>query len=441
MSSEWKKLRLGDLVSIKGGLSYKGEFVGIGDAILVGMGAVSNSERFLFSGFRVYGGEFSETHRLLPGDIVIATRQQSDNLPILGFPAIIPSSLEGRDVIVATNLYKVTNHSDIDNRFLFWLLRGSEYRRRILSCAKGTTVRMLTKEAIEDFWFACPPIEDRQGISDFLDALEDRITLLRETNATLEAIAQGLFKSWFVDFDPVRAKMEGRVPEGMDEATAELFPDGLEESKLGILPTGWRNGLVSELGEVICGKTPSTIEAANYGDEVPFITIPDMHGRLVVTSTNRSLSRLGADSQHKKYLPIGAICVSCIATPGLVVRVTAEAQTNQQINSVVPSASWGKSFPLFLLRRIGDAVRAGGSGGSVFHNLSKSGFEALSVLLPSHNLARRFDEVAEPLIAKIVENQCQVQTLANLRDTLLPRLISGQLRLHDVEAQIEAIAA
>ncbi|WP_313487597.1 restriction endonuclease subunit S [Stutzerimonas kunmingensis] len=156
-----------------------------------------------------------------------------------------------------------------------------------------------------------------------------------------------------------------------------------------------------------------------------------MHGRLLVTSTNRSLSRLGADTQKKKYLPAGSVCVSCIATPGLVVRVT-----NQQINSVVPFEKWGKSFPLFLLRRIGDAVRSGGSGGSVFHNLSKSGFEELKVLLVSENLAQRFDEIVEPLIAKILENQQQAQTLTQLRDTLLPRLISGQLRLPEAEALV-----
>jgi type I restriction enzyme, S subunit len=274
-----------------------------------------------------------------------------------------------------------------------------------------------------------------------LRSLDDRITLLRETNATLEAIAQALFKSWFVDFDPVRAKIEGRAPDGMDEATAALFPDSFEESELGLVPKGWRVGRVADLGEVICGKTPPTAQAENYGDDVPFITIPDMHNLLAITTTNRSLSRIGADTQRKKYLPAGSICISCIATPGLVARVTVHAQTNQQINSVVPLDRWGKTFPLFLLRRIGDAVRAGGSGGSVFHNLSKSGFEELKVLLTSSDLALRFDEAVEPLVGKIISNQLQAQTLATLRDTLLPRLISGQLRLPQAVAQIEGATA
>lgn len=286
-----------------------------------------------------------------------------------------------------------------------------------------------------------PPLEIQTTISSSLNALDDRIALLRETNITLEAIAQTLFKSWFVDFDPVRAKQEGCDPKGMDADTAALFPDSFEESELGLVPKGWRVGTIADIGEVICGKTPPTSEPANYGGDIPFITIPDMHNFLAVTSTNRSLSRLGANTQKKKTLPPGSICVSCIATAGLVVRVTTPSQTNQQINSVVPFAKWGYSFPLFTLRRIGDAVRAGGSGGSVFHNLSKSGFEQLKVLFPIEQLAVIFGEIIEPTIQKIIKNQKQAQTLATLRDTLLPRLISGQLRLPDAEARIDQATA
>lgn len=317
--------------------------------------------------------------------------------------------------------------------YYFFLAKAKDLAQLDVGSANPT----LNRNHVHPIRVQFPPLYEQRLIGRLLGSLDDRITLLRETNATLEAIGQALFKSWFVDFDPVRTKAEGRQPEGMDATTAALFPDSFEESELGLVPKGWRVGTVSDLGEVICGKTPPTAHSENYGDDVPFITIPDMHGRLLVTSTNRSLSRLGADTQRKKYLPAGSICVSCIATPGLVVRVTSVAQTNQQINSVVPFERWGKSFPLFLLRRIGDAVRAGGSGGSVFHNLSKSGFEELKVLLVSEDLAQRFDEIVEPLITNILKNQRQSETLTQLRDTLLPRLISGQLRLPDAEHLIE----
>lgn len=352
----------------------------------------------------------------------------------IGLVGAVPASLDGANL--TENAAKICgiDRTKVNTRYLSYYLRSDAGQSAINALTVGSTQPKLALFRIEQIEVPVPSLNTQQSIADMLGALDDRITLLRETNATLEAIAQALFKSWFVDFDPVRAKMEGRTPDGMDEATAALFPDGFETSELGEVPRGWRVGQVADLGDVVCGKTPPTSAPENYGCDVPFITIPDMHDLLAVTTTARSLSKLGADSQPKKYLPPGAICVSCIATPGLVVRVTTTAQTNQQINSVIPHRKWGSSFPLFLLRRIGDAVRSGGSGGSVFHNLSKSGFEQLPVLLTEPELADRFNAAIDPLVEKIVANQLQTQTLATLRDTLLPRLISGQLRLPEAQA-------
>ena len=170
--------------------------------------------------------------------------------------------------------------------------------QRIAESRSGTFPQ-ITFDSISHFPIPVPPDIEQKRLAEFFDALDDRITLLRETNATLEAIAQALFKSWFIDFDPVRAKLEGRAPEGMDEATAALFPDAFEESELGLVPRGWKVGRVAELGGVICGKTPPTAQSENYGEDIPFITIPDMHNLLAVTATGRSLSQLGANTQKK----------------------------------------------------------------------------------------------------------------------------------------------
>ena len=373
------------------------------------------------------------TKKLSPkvDDVIVVRRCNS------GESAHVPANLKcaiGQNLVVLRS-----DGTKVLPQYLRWLVRGAEWWSEVGKYINvGAVFDSLRCRDIPNFELPVPPLDQQREIATILASLDDRITLLRETNATLEAIAQALFKSWFVDFDPVRAKMEGRMPEGMDEATAALFPDGFEMSELGEVPRGWRVGQVADLGDVVCGKTPPTSAPENYGCDVPFITIPDMHDLLAVTTTARSLSKLGADSQPKKYLPPGAICVSCIATPGLVVRVTTTAQTNQQINSVIPQREWGSSFPLFLLRRIGDAVRSGGSGGSVFHNLSKSGFEQLPVLLTEPELADCFNAAIDPLVEKIVANQLQAQILSTLRDTLLPRLISGQLRLPEAQAATEA---
>ena len=345
------------------------------------------------------------------------------------------------DGLCSTDIWVVRPKGGIDRNFLFYWMASEEFINRSTDTSEGTRMPRAKWDVVSKFATPMLHIDEQREIGATLRALDDRIALLRETNTTLEAIAQALFKSWFVDFDPVRAKQEGREPEGMDADTAALFPDSFEESELGLIPKGWKIGMIKDIGEVICGKTPPTSEPANYGDDVPFITIPDMHNQLVVTTTKRSLSWLGANTQKNKTIPAGSICVSCIATAGLVVRVASPSQTNQQINSVVPFVKWGNSFPLFTLRRIGDAVRASGSGGSVFHNLNKTGFEQLLVLFPTEQLAIAFSRISEPIVEKIIINQKHSETLTSLRDTLLPRLISGQLRIPEAEALIEETAA
>ncbi len=433
MSAEWKTTTLGQICGAQGGAIQTGPFgsqlhtsdykeVGIPVVMPTNIGEGGIVEDGISRIDQADVDRLSQ-HKLKMGDIVFSRRGDVTK------NALIRPHEVGWFCGTGCLKVRLGDESIANAKFVSYCLRLPDIKDWLIRHAVGATMPNLNTGILSAVPIDLPPLRIQLEIAAMLGALDDRITLLRETNTTLEAIAQALFKSWFVDFDPVRAKMEGRAPEGMDEATVALFPDGLEESELGLVPRGWRVGRVDDLGEVVCGKTPPTSVAANYGSDVPFITIPDMHNLLAVTTTARSLSQLGADTQKKKYLPTGSICVSCIATPGLVVRVTTAAQTNQQINSVVPHSKWGKAFPLFLLRRIGDAVRSNGSGGSVFHNLSKSGFEQLPVLLATLELAQHFDDVIEPLVEKIIENQKQAQTLATLRDTLLPRLISGQLRL------------
>ena len=432
-SSDWQWSELGkEAINASRPFSFKTHphvvFVNTGD-VLTG--------KFLHSSVSVGKGLPGQAKKALRKNDILLTEIRPGN----GRFAYV--DFDAEQYVVSTKFMVIESKGSILPRFLYHILTNQasldEFQR--VAESRSGTFPQITFDSIAHFPVPIPPIKEQASLVSLFDSLQQRIDLLRETNSTLEAIAQALFKSWFVDFDPVRAKLEGRQPEGMDAETAALFPDSFEQSELGEMPKGWGVGRVKELGEIICGKTPPISNQNNYGDEVPFITIPDMHGFLTITTTARSLSKAGADSQIKKYLRKGAICVSCIATAGLVSSVTTNSQTNQQINSVVPSTSWGDTFTLFLLRRIGDAVRSGGSGGSVFHNLNKTDFESIRILLPTSQLAVAFDRALSPFVEKITGNQLQAQTLSNLRDTLLPRLISGQLRLPDAEEKIEAATA
>jgi type I restriction enzyme S subunit len=282
-----------------------------------------------------------------------------------------------------------------------------------------------------------PPFPIQRRIAHILGTLDDKIELNRRMNTTLEEMARALFKSWFVDFDPVRAKQAGKQPAGMDAETAALFPDAIEESELGQVPRGWRVMTVGDIGNVICGKTPTTSVSDYYGDDIPFITIPDMHGNVFSAATARKLSHAGANSQSNKILPPGSLCVSCIATPGLVVITSEHSHTNQQINSVIPHQKNETYFWYWVMTGLGAEIASSGSGGSVLVNLSKSRFEALKVIDPPKSLIRTYHNAMTPFFETILANTHQSRTLATLRDTLLPKLLSGELPVPDAEKIVE----
>jgi len=343
------------------------------------------------------------------------------------------AQLDGRKVALAQRLITLRGKLDVlDNNFLKFLMQSDFVQEQLHARSTGTTVLGIRQSELRKVILVVPPLDEQRAIGRILGALDDKIELNRQMNRTLEALAQSLFKSWFVDFDPVTAKAAGRKPYGMNEEIAALFPDAFEDA-LGMIPRGWHARQVKDLGSVICGKTPSTKEADNFGSDIPFITIPDMHGVIFISQTERSLSVKGAESQAKKYLPENSICVSCIATPGLVCITSQLSQTNQQINSVVPKAGISAYFCYWLLRNLGDEIRAGGSGGTVFHNLNTGDFSRIEILMPSDPVIDAFHSSCLAMMNLILDNQKQLQTLYDLRDLLLPKLLSGEIRVRQAE--------
>jgi len=285
--------------------------------------------------------------------------------------------------------------------------------------------------------------KSESGIARLLKALDDKIELNRRMNETLEEMARALFRDWFVDFGPTRRRMEGATdpaaimghafPPEKAATLASLFPAKLGDDGL---PEGWTKASLRSLGKVVTGKTPSTKKQENYGSDVPFLKIPDMHGKSFVLSTGTMLSALGASSQANKTVPPGSVSVSCIATPGLVVLNHRDTQTNQQINTVIPNDPSHQYFTFLSCREIASEVMIGGSGGSVFHNMNKTTFEGLEVVFAGDREATLFGEAVKPFHDKVLANENENQNLAAMRDLLLPKLMSGEIRLKDAEAAV-----
>lgn len=338
------------------------------------------------------------------------------------------------DVVV----FRSANLESLLPDYLHHVCRWEKFTELSIRTSKGAKMPRGDKESLANFQLRVPPLPDQRAIAHILGTLDDKIEINRKQNETLEAMARALFKAWFVDFEPVRAKQEGRwlrgqsLP-GLPAHFYDLFPDRLVESELGEIPEGWNTQNVGDIGTIICGKTPSTKVSEYYGNDVPFITIPEMHGKIFAMDIEKRISYAGASSQKNKMLPQGAICVSCIATLGLVVITTEPSQTNQQINSVIPAEKDTIYYWYWALRNLGNEIKAGGSGGTVLGNLNTGHFSKLKVIASSRKLRCEYQTIVEALFFKIIECTRESRSLAQLRDTLLPKLISGELRVQDAE--------
>ena len=360
----------------------------------------------------------------------------------IGLVGSVPSFLSGANL--TENAAKICNidGTKINRRYLSYYLRSGEGQRAINALTVGSTQPKLALFRIEQIEIPAPSLEVQQSVADVLSALDDRITLLRETNATLEAIAQAMFKSWFVDFDPVRAKMAGRDPEGMDEATAALFPDALEETELGLVPKGWRVMPIGDAIDTVGGATPDTKNETFWEPPLHCWTSPkDLSGATapVLLGTERRISDLGLSRISSGLLPVGTLLMSSRAPIGYLAIAQVPVAINQGYIGLLPGGKLSPQFMLFWCRQNMDAIK-GRANGSTFMEISKKAFRPITALVPAATLLERFDEVVGALFARLVENERQAQSLAEVRDTLLPRLISGQLRLPDAQVLASEIA-
>lgn len=327
---------------------------------------------------------------------------------------------------------------NISGRFLPYLLIGNHDRLHAKVDSAGHGTGRLSTEAILNFPVHVPQWSKQESIAAFGEALDQRITLLRETNATMEAFSQTLFKSWFVTFDPVRAKSEGREPEGIDKATASLFPASFEETALGLIPKGWS---VRKLGDVCT--------YLNRGLSPKYV---DENGVLVINqkcirdfSVDYTKARRHDPLQRKidgRSLVIGDVLVNStgVGTLGRVAQVLALTETTIVDSHVtVLRAGAELSWPYLGLwmNRKQPEIEAMGEGSTGQTELSRSKLAELLILMPSKEALHAFNNCVKPIKQRIAVNEAKAKTLADLRVTLLPRLITGQLGLPEATKAID----
>lgn len=344
---------------------------------------------------------------------------------------------------MASGKFWVNNHAHIvlgnekaSTRFLQYALLATD----ISAYLTGAVMPKLTQGNLNRIEVPCPPREVQEQIVSVLGSLDDRITLLRETNATLEAIAQALFKSWFVEFDPVRAKREGRVPEGMDEATAVLFPDSFEETALGEVPRGWRQRPVYEAAEFINGAAYKAFNPNAERRGLPIIKIAELKAGVTPQTAYSDV-----EMPSKYLIETADILFSWSGNPDTSIDTFVWphdlALLNQHIFRVIPLQKNERAYLLQMLRYLKPvfAELARNKQTTGLGHVTVADLKRQTFVWPDDNVMRVFDEAVGQIQQRILTNEQQAISLAVVRDTLLPRLITGQLRLPEVQAQLKEV--
>jgi type I restriction enzyme S subunit len=432
MAGDWEETTLLAVIDVKHGFAFPGENIRDeppGDVLLT-PGNFAIGGGFKGDKFKYFDGEVPAEYVLSEGDLVVTMTDLSKQADTLGYPALVPK-LRGPRFLHNQRLGKVLikNGVELDKGFLFYLLRTAEYRHEVLASATGTTVKHTSPGRILAHKARIPPLAQQKAIAGVLGALDDKIELNRRMNATLEAMARALFQSWFVDFEPVRAKLDGRQPTGMDRATADLFPDSFEESALGDIPKGWETGSILRQADLISGGTPKTDVAAYWNGDVPWASAKDVSqcGEAFLVSTERTITKLGTEESSTKIIPeFATVVVARGATTGRLTMFGHSMAMNQTCYGL--RSKFDAPFSLYCsARNFIDRIVQGGHG-SIFDTITTSTFEATKVLLAPTELLRAFDRQVTPLFKQVHANLYQSRTLATLRDTLLPKLLSGDIR-------------
>ncbi|MFQ1638065.1 restriction endonuclease subunit S [Aeromonas veronii] len=305
----------------------------------------------------------------------------------------------------------------------------------MLRFASGTTHQTIYFPEAKAFHVCLPPIAVQRRIVDSLQTLDDRIALLRETNATLEAIAQALFKSWFVDFDPVHANAGGEQPAGLPPEVAALFPDSFEESDLGQVPKGWSTGSLNDLALL----NPESWTVKNRPDSVAYVDLANAKENEIAEITEFLFE--DAPSRARRVLRDGDTIVGTVRPGNRSYAFISNPRPNLTGSTgfaVLRPKQKAATEYVYLAATANSSIEylAHVADGGAYPAVRPEVVSNLPCVLPSYDVLNAFHAVAAPLFAKVAANHQQAQTLATLRDTLLPRLISGQLRLPDAEEQL-----
>ena len=354
-----------------------------------------------------------------PGDIVMTTEAPLGEV----------AQLDGRKVALAQRVITLRGKPDVlDNTFLKFLLQSNPVQGELRARGTGTTVVGIRQSELRKVSLTLPPLAEQRAIAGVLGALDDKIELNRRMNATLESMARALFQSWFVDFDPVRAKLDGRQPAGMDEETAGLFPDAFEESELGPIPKGWGVRSLDQTAHYLNGLALQKYPPGD-GATLPVIKIAQIR-----KGDSIGADRCNTDLPQNYIVRDGDVLFSWSGSLEVELWCGGPGALNQHLFKVT-SHEFPKWFYYLWTRYHLDEFRLiAADKATTMGHIQRGHLTAAKVLIPPRPLLTAMTGTVSPLIDQLIANRTQSRTLATLRDSLLPKLLSGELSVDHVSA-------
>lgn len=426
---------LGDHVSLQRGSTYESRLLGRPGPKLLGLASINRNGGFRRDSLKTYGGASPERLLVRPGELYVSLKDVTQSADLLGAVARLPQDESvGRLTQDTVRLEPKSNDVPLD--YIYWLLRTPQYRRYCRAHATGTTNLGLPRD---DFLaFPVPKVNaTRSRLVDVLEALEDKIELNRRMSETYGLMARAIFKSWFVDFEPVRAKVDGRDT-GLSQKLIDLFPVEFQDSQLGLIPKGWKVRALGELADVKRGLSYKGSGLIDDGG-LPMVNLGCFGGDGSFRSDK--LKRYGGSYKERHLVEPGDLVVAntdmtqkrvVLGSPVLVPKLNGERQFLYSHHGYAVRfregyGAWRHFVYYSLLRPEFREVAEGFATGTTVLALPKDGLLNYSMVIPPGDVRAAFDQAIEPMVARMNLAERQSQTLGSLRDVLLPRLVSGEL--------------
>jgi type I restriction enzyme S subunit len=436
--SEWPSVKFGSLLNgnTRNGVYKPKEFHGTGTKI-VNMGELFAYPRLgsvPMKRIRLSSDEL-DRFTLMPGDLLFARR----SLVAEGAgKCSIVLALDEPTAFESSIIRARINSEQAYSLYLYYFFNSSIGLYQLETIRRQVAVSGITGSDLVRLEIPLPPLPEQRAIAAILGALDDKIELNRRMSATLEAVARAIFRSWFVDFDPVHAKATG-TDIGLPESITSLFPIQFATCELGEIPDGWSVGTILEIADLLSGGTPSTTIEAFWNGPIPWLSAKDVNAAQsrFVLDTEKHISLLGVENSSTKILPKLTTIVTARGTVGkycILGRDMAMNQTNYGL-AAKPFAS--PFWVFFCLAGMVEQLKQQAYG-TIFDTITTATFRNTRIIIPQPSLHAAFDSVVGPLMSRLLSTQEESRSLTGLRGALLPKLISGQLRVSEAASYVTA---